>query len=77
MMSISTIAIFGLDSTSAMASWPVVAVSTFMPRRSSTLRKREDVAGVVVHQQRGLADEILIGTVELLQHPLLLDRQIP
>ena len=75
MISIRTIAISGLDSTSAIASLPVVAVSTFMPRRSSTLRQREDVAGIVVDQQRGLADQVLVGTVELLQHSLLLDRQ--
>ena len=37
MISIRTIAISGLDSTSAIASLPVVAVRTFMPRRSSTL----------------------------------------
>ena len=29
--------------------------------------QREDVAGVVVHQQRGLTDQILVGTVEFLQ----------
>ncbi len=37
--------------------------------------QREDVARVVVHQQRGPADQILIGTIELFEHPLLLDRQ--
>ncbi len=37
MMSISTIARSGVASTSWMASLPVVAVSTFMPRRSRTL----------------------------------------
>src|SRR6516162_9177253 len=37
MMSIRTMAISGLDLTRAIASFPVVAVSTFMPRRSSTL----------------------------------------
>src|SRR6478672_9448774 len=37
MMSISTIARSGVDSTSVMASFPVVAVKTCMPRRSRTL----------------------------------------
>ena len=37
--------------------------------------EREDVAGVVVDQKRGLSDQILVGTVEPLQHALLLDRQ--
>ena len=37
MMSIRTIASSGVCSTRSMASLPVVAVSTFMPRRSSTL----------------------------------------
>ena len=37
MISISTMARLGVDSTSVMASRPVVAASTCMPRRSSTL----------------------------------------
>ena len=68
MMSISTIATFGVVSSSAIASRPVVAVSTFMPRRSSTLLEREDVARIVVDQQHRLADQILVGTVQPLEH---------
>ena len=60
----------------AIASLPVVAVSTFMPRRSSTLRQREDVAHVVVDQQHRAADQILVGAVQPLEHALLLRRQI-
>jgi len=41
----------------------VVAVSTFMPRRSRTLPQREMFAGVSPPQCRS-CDEILIGTIE-------------
>src|SRR2546430_6087114 len=37
LMSISTMATSAVDSSSAIASLPVVALKTFMPRRSSTL----------------------------------------
>ena len=39
-------------------------------------RQREDVPRVVVDQQHGLADQILVGTVQELQHPLLVGRQV-
>ena len=76
MMSISTMARSGVFSTISIASLPVVAVSTCMPRRSSTLLKREDVARVVVDQQHGAADQILVRAVEPLEHALLLGRQV-
>ncbi len=39
-------------------------------------RKREDVARVVVDQQRGAPDQVLVGAGQPLQHALLLGRQI-
>ena len=68
-------AIFGLDSTSATASLAGRRGQHLHAAPFQHAGQREDVAGVVVDQQRGLADQILIGTVELLQHPLLFDRQ--
>ncbi len=38
--------------------------------------QREDVAGVVVDQQNGSIDEILVGAVQPLQHALLFGRQV-
>ena len=38
--------------------------------------QREDIARVVVHEQNGLPDEILVGTVQALQHALLFLRKI-
>src|SRR6516225_1569745 len=37
--------------------------------------QRKDVAGVVVHKQGGLANQVIVGTVQLLQHSLLLGGQ--
>src|SRR3954452_17837244 len=34
-------------------------------------RQREDVAGVVVDEQGGLANQVFVGTVQLLEHALL------
>ena len=39
-------------------------------------RQGEDVAGVVIDQQHGAADQILVGAVEPLEHALLLGRQV-
>ena len=39
-------------------------------------RQGEDVAGVVIDQQHGATDEILVGAVEPLEHALLLDGQV-
>jgi hypothetical protein len=44
-----------------------------MPRQHTA--ERENVAGIVVDKQCGLADKILIGIVEFLEHSLLLDWQ--
>ena len=63
MISIRTMATSGVDRTSSIASPPVVAASTLMPRRSSTLRKREDVARIVIDEERRLANQILVGAI--------------
>ena len=68
-------AISGLDSTSAIASLPGRRGQHLHAAPLQHAGQRKDVAGVVVDQQRGLADQILVGTVEFLQHPLLFDRQ--
>ena len=60
----------------AIASLPVVAVSTFMPRRSSTLRQREDIAGIVINKQHGAPDQIFVRRMQPLEHFLLARRQI-
>ena len=39
-------------------------------------RQREDVARVVVDQQHGAADQVLVGLVQPLEHALLLGRQV-
>src|SRR5262249_39800767 len=38
--------------------------------------QREDVAGIVVDQQNGAVDEILVGAVEPLEHALLFRRKV-
>jgi hypothetical protein len=38
--------------------------------------QRKDVAGIVVDQENGSIDKVLIGTVQPLQHALLFGRQV-
>ncbi len=54
-----------------MASRPVLAVSTVIPRRSRTGTQGEDVADVVVHHKHGLALQVIVRAVQSLQHLLL------
>ena len=75
-MSISTIATSGVASSIAIASLPVVAVSTFMPRRSSTLLSAKMLRASSSTSSTVLADQVLVGAVQPLQHALLLGRQV-
>src|SRR5437763_270446 len=60
MMSISTIASSGVDSTSVIASLPVVAVKTCIPLRSGPRRRQVDI---VMPEQLG--DAALLGGIVL------------
>ena len=75
-MSINTMAKLGFDSTSAIASFPVVAVSTSHTASLQNAAECENVPGVVVHQKYRFADEILVRAVQALEHPLLFLRQV-
>ena len=76
MISINTIATSVRAFNTAIASLPVVAVSTSMPRRSSTLREGKYVARIVIDQQHRAVHEVFIGAVQTLEHALLGRRQI-
>ena len=76
MMSISTIATPGVDSSSAIASRPVFADSDPHPAALENARQREDVAHVVVDDEHQLALQVVVGAVQPLEHPLLLGRQL-
>ena len=76
MMSISTIATPGVDSTQRDR---LVAGRRGQHLHAAPLEhaaQREDVAGVVVDQQHRLADQILVGAVQPLEHPLLVGGQV-
>ena len=60
----------------SIASLPVVAVSTFMPRRSSTLLSAKMLRASSSTSSAVLPDQILVRAVEPLQHALLFRRQI-
>ena len=59
-----------------MASLPVVAVSTFIPRRSSTLLSAKMLRASSSTSKHRSADQVLVGTVQSLQHLLLCSREI-
>ena len=60
----------------AIASRPVLAVSTFMPRRSSTLLSAKMLRTSSSTTSTDLADQVLVGAVQPLEHVLLLRRQV-
>ena len=76
MMSISTMASSGVASTSSIASLPVVAVSTFMPRRSSTLESAKMLRASSSTSSTVRPTRSSSELLQPLQHPLLLRRQV-
>ena len=60
----------------SIASLPVVAVSTCMPWRSSTLVSAKMLRASSSTTSTVCADEVFVGAVQPLEHPLLVRRQV-
>ena len=71
-MSISTMATSGVDSSVAIASRPVPAVKHGHSAPLQNAAERENIPHVVVDDQHFLAHQCVIRTVQPLEHPLLL-----
>ena len=76
MMSISTIATSGVDSRVAIASRPGPSGQNRHSAPFQHAAEREDVAHVVIHDQHLLSHQSVVGTMQPVQHFLLLRRQI-
>ena len=59
-----------------MASRPGAGREHRHPTSFQNTAQREDVANVIVHNQHLLSDKRLIGSMQAVEHPLLLRRQV-
>ena len=76
MMSIKTMAMSALDSIRSIASLAGRRGEHAHAAPLEHAAEREDVAGVVVDQQHGAADQVLVRAGQPLEHSLLFGRQI-
>jgi hypothetical protein len=63
-----------MESRVSMASCPVLAVSTFIPRRFEYAAQSKDVTNVVVNNQNLFINEIFVRSPEPVEKFLLLGR---